>query len=90
MKYLVLYQGSPIAGFPTLTSAYIFLGNEFKRRFPRALWGYQEAAAHGLTVEGTPELTPEQAQEVRRALETNDRDLDPTPEPRKLTGPRGR
>lgn len=68
MKYVVEFKGSPLREFTTITQAYIFVHEEYERRWPRSMWGYNEAAAHGLTVVGKPELTPEEARELRAAL----------------------
>ena len=68
MKFVVQLHGSPLAEFDSLTAAYVFMRDQYELRWPRSMWGYQEAAAHGLAVVGQPELTPEQAREIRNAM----------------------
>ena len=71
MKFIVQIHGSPLRECHDLVEAYSFMRDEYERRWPRSIWGYQEAAAHGLEVVGKPELTPEEARELRSALRGN-------------------
>lgn len=68
MRYVVHDHGSPVYEAESLVDAYVWVNREYKKRWPRAIYGQQEAAAHGLTVVGTPEITPEQARELRRSM----------------------
>lgn len=73
MKLFLAHKGTPLPGtYPNLAEAYIALFREFKLRWPRAIWGTQEAAGRGLTVEGRCELTPEEAKEMREELHRYD------------------
>jgi hypothetical protein len=65
MRFILHYRGSPLQECATLVEAYLVMRDEFKKRWPRAIYGTQEAAAHGYTVVGKPELTPHEAREMR-------------------------
>lgn len=69
MKFVLHYRGSPLQECATLVEAYILMRDEFKKRWPRAIYGTQEAAAHGYTVIGKTELTPHEARELREGIE---------------------
>jgi hypothetical protein len=73
MKFVVHDHGSPVYQAESLVDAYVWINREFKRRWPRAIYGQQEAAAHGLHVVGTPELTPEEARELRAVMRRESR-----------------
>jgi hypothetical protein len=67
LRIVVHYRGSPVYQAESLVDAYIWVREAFKARWPLAIYGTQEAAAHGFTVVGTPELT----KHVRRELKHN-------------------
>lgn len=58
--------------YPNLPETYIAMFTEFKKRWPSAIWGVQEAAARGLTAEGRCELTAAEAKEMREQLSVYD------------------
>lgn len=68
MRFVVHYRGSPLRECATLVQAYSWMHDEYTRRWPQSIWGYQEAAAHGLEVIGTPELDEHEARELRANL----------------------
>ena len=73
MKIFLAWRGTPLPGtYPDLASAYIAMFTEFKKRWPSAVWGTNEAAARGLTCEGRCELAPEEAKEMREELSRYD------------------
>jgi len=55
-----------------LLAAKVEMYREFKRRWPRAFWGFQEAAAHGLTIQGRCQLTAAEARQLREELSIYD------------------
>jgi hypothetical protein len=69
VRYQVRYRGDPIAEVESLVAGYVRIREEFAKRWPRAIYGPQEAAAHGFTLVGTPELTPEEARALRNGTE---------------------
>jgi len=66
------YQSPEGFRITALMAAQFEMFREYKRRWPRAMWGFQEAAAHGLTVEGKTQLTPAEARQLREALSLYD------------------
>lgn len=69
MKFMVCLHGEPLQEVPTLVAGYMLIRDEFKKRWPRAFYGPQEAAAHGLTLIGKPQLTPHEAAAMRTGVE---------------------
>lgn len=65
MKFYLTYRGSPLEECESLVHAYVLRKQEFKKRWPQAFYGPQEASAHGLEIVGKPEITPEEAREMR-------------------------
>lgn len=68
MRYVVKFRGDLVREVDSLVDGFIAIRDEFKLRWPRAIYGQQEAAAHGFTLAGTPELTPEEARDLRADL----------------------
>lgn len=78
MKLMVKLHGEPLQAVSTLVEGYMVIHDEFKKRWPTDFYGPQEAAAHGLTLEGTPEYTPEQARELRKAHREEQKQIGPS------------
>jgi len=71
VKYFLLFRGDLVAQVPDLIHGYVLMKQEYKKRWPRAIYGPQEASAKGFSLEGKTELTPEEGRELRRLLDRN-------------------
>lgn len=65
----MLWKGDPIAEVESLRDAYLVQAREFMRRWPKRAYTFQEAGARGFSIVGTPEMTPEEARQLRAQLD---------------------